>query len=30
MDFGIVTIIHAVLALLLIVELGLTGYSKFQ
>lgn len=30
MEFGIITIIHAILALLLIIELGLTGYGMFN
>lgn len=30
MEMGIVTIVHAVLAVLLIIELGLTGASKFD
>ena len=28
MGFGIIAIVHVVLAVLLIIELGLTGYSK--
>lgn len=28
MSLGIITIVHAVLAVLLIIELGLTGYGK--
>jgi hypothetical protein len=30
MEFGIITIVHAVLALFLIIELGLTGASKLS